>query len=99
MKNANKNTTQLYPKIYRNKASTSPKINTTSDLVQWDENREHFVCNAKNNKNIPIWTWLRGAEQCAFPTAKSQHGAAHANDPCQRLPQSASFPGVLGFCL
>lgn len=57
---------------YGNKAFTSPKVNTTSDLVLQDETRGYFVSNAKNNKKVPIWTWLRGIAQCAFTTAKSQ---------------------------
>lgn len=77
------------------KASASPRVNPTLDLVLWGENREHSVCNAKNNKSIPIWTWLWGTERC-IPTAKPQRGAAHANDPCQgclqrRLPWGFGF--------
>lgn len=97
MRNPNENTTQLYPNL--TETSASPRVNTTLDLVLWDENRGHFACDAKNNKNIPMWTWLWGREHCAFPAAKSQRGAARASDPCQGLPQSSAFSGVLGFCL
>lgn len=63
---------------YRNKAFTSPKVNTTWDLVLQDENRGYFASNAKNNKNVPIWTWLE-----AQHNVRSQPPSAAAEEVVQ----------------